>query len=87
MIQQKLVVSNDGDSPLEISQDSITVEGHYAGSYAWTYFQPRIEPKSKASWWIALRVPENAVGKLVGVMKIPLPCRTVSIDIDTDAKD
>ncbi len=87
LIQQKIMVTNEGSEPVEITKDRIVVEGHYAGSYDWTYFEPRIEPGAKASWWIALRVPENAVGKLVGVVKIPLPCRTVTIDIDTNAKE
>jgi hypothetical protein len=86
MIQQKLVVSNAGSEPIEIPQESIRVEGDYANSYRWTYYENRIEAGGKASWWLALVVPENAYGKLVGAIKIPLPCKTAAIDIDTEAK-
>ncbi|MEM0475465.1 MAG: hypothetical protein QW343_01600, partial [Candidatus Norongarragalinales archaeon] len=72
---------------IEIPQESIRVEGHYAGNYAWTYFEPHIEARGRATWWIALRVPENAAGKIVGVIKIPLPCKTAVIDIDTEARE
>ena len=93
VIQKQITVSNDGDDEIAVKQSDITVEGSYAGSYSWTFFEAdsngiaHIEPHGKVSWWISLAVPENAVGKLVGVIKIPLACRTLRVDIDTTAKD
>ena len=87
LIQQKITVSNEGDKAIDIAQNSITIDGHYANSYSWTYFEPHIAAGESATWWIALVVPENAAGKLVGTIRVPLPCGEKRIDIDTEAKD
>lgn len=85
----EIIVSNEGDAPIEIRKEDVRVEGGYADSFDWTYFEPTIPAHDRVSWWLALRVPESAYAglKLVGAVKIPLPCRTASIGIETAVTD
>ncbi len=82
-----ITVSNDGSKPVDIAQNSITIDGHYANSYSWTYFEPHIPAGESVTWWIALVAPENAAGKLVGTIRIPVPCGTLRVGIDTDVTE
>ncbi len=85
----EIIVSNEGGEPIAIRKEDIRIEGGYADSFDWTYFESTIPAHDKVSWWLALRVPEAAYGglKLVGAVKIPLPCRTASIGIETAVTD